>query len=324
VPPQDFTAFERTQLGWATPRRLSPGTHTVTLRRATESFDSVRIDTGRPGEYFLIEYRQRPDSGFASVAPPYDGLAVYHLLEGSNQNIDPPLMKLEPADGQIATNQAPDLTDFFFPENGTMQLPLVLRSYFAGVPVARIERVQRASHNRMAFEVKVLPSLPASLASLLLRNRLENPSFESGAVLPTAWTPEEFAGPSLFRWEEGTAYRGQRSVSITSPTPNDARWIQTFSDLTPGRAYQFCGRLRGQGISGGVDALIGANVSVLGGFELSRTFSGTFDWTPACVVHEAQLHTANYACRLGFYGSLVTGKLWCDAMSLVPLRSAFP
>ncbi|MDF3031941.1 MAG: carbohydrate-binding, CenC-like protein [Moraxellaceae bacterium] len=327
VPPQDFTAYERTLLGWAQPRLLGAGTHRVELRVATRSFDVVRIDTGRPGEFFLIEYRRRPDEGFSSVAPPYDGLTVFHLQEGSNQNVDPPLMKLEPADGQINPNQAPDLTDFFYPGNPAMELPYRLHSYFAGLPVAEITNVQWAGSDRIAVDIRVLPALAPVLGNLLVRNRLENPSFErgDGSGGPAAWFPDAFFfGTSIFDWDSGTAFRGQRSASITSPTPNDARWIQTYGNLVPGRGYQFCGRLRGRDVATTPFATIGANVSVLGGFELSRSLSGTFDWTQACVVHEAATPTATYACRLGFYGSEVRGKLWCDDMSLVPLRSAFP
>jgi M6 family metalloprotease-like protein len=54
VPPQDFTAYERSLLGWAKPRTLAPGKHTVTLRPATSSFDAVRISSGRANEFFLI------------------------------------------------------------------------------------------------------------------------------------------------------------------------------------------------------------------------------------------------------------------------------
>ncbi|MCC2637847.1 MAG: hypothetical protein K0Q68_1566 [Moraxellaceae bacterium] len=322
VPPQDFTAYERSLLGWLKPRTLSPGRHRVSLRNASERFEAVRIPTGRPNEFFLIEYRNRPETGFGSSAPDYNGLAVYHVLENSSQWIDPPLLKLEAADGWIAPGQAPEFNDFLYPGNPDMREPLVLRSHFAGVPVATLDNVEWHG-DEIRFEVKVLPPLAGVLGNLVLRNRLQNPSFEEGGELPTTWSPESFLPTALFGRDAGVANRGRSSASITSPTPNDARWIQTVSGLTPGQAYEFCGRLRGRDIEVTPEAQVGGNVSVMGGFVRSRSLAGRFDWTPACVVHQPETDTDTFACRLGFYGSLVSGRLWCDRMTLFPLRSAF-
>lgn len=322
VPPQDFTAYERSLLGWLKPRTLSPGHHRVTLRNASERFDAVRIPTGRPNEFFLIEYRNRPESGFGSSAPDYNGLAVYHVLENSSQWIDPPLLKLEPADGQIAPDQAPQFTDFLYPGNPDQLQPLVLRSHFAGVPVATIDEV-KWSGDGISFEVKVLPPLAGALGNLVLRNRLQNASFEQGGAVPTSWSPDAFLPTSLFARERNVANRGRYSASITSPTPNDARWVQTVSGLIPGQAYEFCGQLRGRDIEVNPGAQVGGNVAVMGGFTRSQSLAGNFDWTPACVVHQPVTDTDTFACRLGFYGSTVTGRLWCDRMTLFPLRSAF-
>lgn len=322
VPPNDFTAYERSLMGWLTPRTLAPGRHTVTLRNASRHFDAVRIPTGREGEYFLIEYRKRPDSGFGSSAPFHNGLAVYHVLENSSQWIDPPLLKLVPADGRIAAGDAPQLTDFAYPGNPDQQQPLLLRSHFGGVPVAALEDL-RWEGEALRFDIKVLPPLPDALTHLVLRNRLQNPSFEAGKRLPEAWTPESFTPDALFARVGFIADAGRHSARITSPTPNDARWIQSPANLVPGQAYQFCGSLRGRDIETHPTALVGANVSVMGGFERSRSLAGDFDWTPACVVFQPQGTSVTLACRLGFHGSVVSGRLWCDRMTLYPLRSAF-
>ena len=68
---------------------------------------------------------------------------------------------------------------------------------------------------------------------------------------------------------------------------------------------------------------VGANVSVVGGFVASLGKTGTFDWTEFCVTFKPEEANLRVACRLGFFGSTVTGKLWCDDMTLVQLRSAF-
>lgn len=323
VPPQDFSAYERRLLGWATPRTLAPGRHTVTLRPATQSFDALRIPSGRPGEYFLIEYRHRPDSGFGSSAPDYNGLAVYHVLEDSSQWMDPPLLKLEAADGSIAPDTSPAPEDFFYPGNPAMRTPYVARSYFANTPVFALDKL-RWSARGLTFDIGVLPPVSPTIGNLLLPNRIANPSFESGSGgQPASWTPDAFEATSVFDWLSGSAQDGQRSVVITSLQPNDARWIQTVSGLTPGRGYQFCGHVRGSHISTTPEAQVGANVSVMGDFVRSRSLAGSFDWQQLCVIDQPQTSSNTYACRLGFYGSTVTGRLWCDNMSLLPLRSAF-
>ena len=61
----------------------------------------------------------------------------------------------------------------------------------------------------------------------------------------------------------------------------------------------------------------------MGGFVASESYSGTFDWTRTCVIFQAETSAVTAACRLGFYGSTVTGRLWCDDMSLAPLNGAF-
>jgi hypothetical protein len=323
VPPNDFTAYERSLLGWLKPRTLDAGRHRVTLRNAGEHFDAVRIPTGRPNEFFLIEYRKRPDSGFGSSAPYHDGLAVYHVLENSSQWIDPPLLKLEAADGHIAPGEAPQFNDFYYPGNPDMKSPRVLRSYSAGIPVALIGDVERRG-DVIRVDVRVLPPLVGALGNLVLKNRLANASFEKGSGdTPDAWTPEAFLPSAIFARERGDARHRESSVSIRNPEANDARWIQTVTDLEPGRAYQFCGWLRGRDIATTPEAQVGANVSVMGDFTRSRSLAGSFDWTQACVVHQPQSTSDTFACRLGFYGSTLTGKLWCDRMSLVPLNSAF-
>ena len=317
VPPQDFTAYERTLLRWERPRRIAPGRHHIHLAPADQQMDAVRISTARPTEYFLIEYRHRPDSGFGSIAPPYDGLAVYHVFDGSNENTDPPLLKLEPADGAIMPGTAPALDDFLYPENYRMQMPLVLRSYYGGQEVFRIEHVQRATDGGMTFDVNVKPRVFKHPTNLL-----NNPGFEQGTPpYPTSWQPDAFDPSAQFAWTKGQ-WGGHR-VSITALTPNDARWVQTVTNLAPGGHYELCGWLKGENITTTPNAQTGANISLMGGFTMSPSFSGTFKWRRTCLRFQAETSNVTVACRLGFYSSTLTGTLWCDNMSLTPLNSAF-
>lgn len=319
LPPQDFTAYERIGLGWTAPRLLDKGSQNVHLRASGPHMQAVRIDTAHASEYFLIEYRRRPDSGFGSSAPAYNGLAVYHVLEGATQWTDPPLLKLEAADGAIAPDAMPELDDFLSPQNQAMKRPLVLRSYFGGHEVFRIDNLRQTGADGMGFQVQVARQAPPDT------NLLANASFEQGQqALVDAWASDAWeAASSVFSWDRQVVRTGQRSVMITSATPNDARWIQTASNLVPGKSYQFCGWMRGENIATGPDARVGANVSLMGGFVQSESFSGTFDWKRACVTFRAETTSAALACRIGGYGSTVTGKLWCDDMTLEPLNSAF-
>ena len=68
---------------------------------------------------------------------------------------------------------------------------------------------------------------------------------------------------------------------------------------------------------------MGANVSVVGGFVKSEDFKGTFDWTRACVSFTPTEPRVEVACRLGFYGSTISGKVWCDDFTLTRMGSAF-
>ena len=79
---------------------------------ANDTLAAVKVPTNKPAEYFLIEYRQRPSSGFGSADVYFNGLAVYHVVEGSSMSQDPPLLKLEPADGNIQPGQSTDPNDF--------------------------------------------------------------------------------------------------------------------------------------------------------------------------------------------------------------------
>ena len=87
VPPGDFTAYARLKLGWLEPQVVTRTTTGLWLPRATDQIAAVKVPTSRPEEYFLIEYRHRPPEGeYGSGDVEYDGLIVYHVLDGSSSN----------------------------------------------------------------------------------------------------------------------------------------------------------------------------------------------------------------------------------------------
>lgn len=129
LPPGDFTAYERTQLGWVTPAVLSAGSTRVWLPEAHGQFAAVKVQTARPSEYFLLEYRRRPDGGYGSADVPYDGLLVTHVLEGSSMGQYPPVAKVEPADGVSIPSRPTDPLDLFYPAHPQWLARAVFRSY---------------------------------------------------------------------------------------------------------------------------------------------------------------------------------------------------
>jgi M6 family metalloprotease-like protein len=164
VPPPDFSAFERVALGWVAPQVITQTTRGVRLPSANDALAAVMIPTSRPDEYFLIEYRRRPDSGYgSSYFLPYNGLAVYHVLEGSNNNRNPPLVKLEPADGSNTYDGVLHLDDFVSPDNAALLRPMVVRSYYGDRPeVFRIENVAWPTDGGggILFDIVVAAAVP--------------------------------------------------------------------------------------------------------------------------------------------------------------------
>ena len=322
-PPQDFSAYERVKLGWVEPQVVQATTRRVWLPSAHENLDAVMVTTRRPAEYFLIEYRHRPATGYGSAAPDhYAGLAVYHVLEGSSMWQDPPVVKLEPADGRIVPNEPLDPNDFVYPENPLLLRPMVLRSYYDdGQEVFRIENVAWLDDG-LAFDIVVAPP-PIDQPPI---NLLANPSFEDGGPAgPDRWqTGSYVSADATFAWTSAAASDGERSAALESAAGNDLWWSQTVGPLLPGERYRLCGVLKGEDVEG-VQGEVGANVSLLGGFIRSGALTGTFEWTPRCVDFVAPASPVDVACRLGFYGSTAKGRLWCDDFSLehLRLRSAF-
>jgi hypothetical protein len=320
LPPQDFSTYERVVLGWLEPQVVDRTTRGVWLPSANESLAAVKVPTVRSNEYFLIEYRNPPPTGYGSATQGYKGLAVYHVLDGSSMWQDPPLVKLEPADGINAPNEALDPNDFLYPGNPELLRPFGVRSYYdARDKVFQIDDLVWREGG-LAFDVVILPQSAPSPAP----NLLHNSSFESGASgLPEGWTPGWFVPQDAsFVWPESSAVDGSSSASLESTHGNDIRWSQPVVTI-PGERYQLCGSLKGDSVE--VQGGVGANVSSIGTFIRSESLSGTFDWTKACVGFTADTTQVEVACRLGFYGSTAAGKVWCDDFRLehIQLHSAF-
>jgi M6 family metalloprotease-like protein len=307
LPGADFSAFERETLGWLKPRVVDRTTRGIVLPPASEALAAVKVPTDRPFEYFLVEYRKTPEDGYGSLGPRYDGLAVFHVFEPSVQALNPPLLRIEAADGDIGpdTGPAPELTDLYYPGNPVMDLSRVMRSYLTNRPVFRVQNVRWAKAG-IRFDIQTLHD-GGSRAVNLARNG----GFEQGEDGPGDWTTSE--NDATFEWTSEVSHRGARSVSISASDPVHREWKQSIEGLAPGRAYLLCGWLKGREVVGVEDKDVGANVLISGTFDRRNAGFGTFDWTRTCMAFEAPGDgTANIACGLGGWGSQAFGTVWCD------------
>lgn len=75
--PAGYSALERWLLGWADPTEITQP-QLVTLPDLQTTAKSVRISTANPGEFFLIENRQRTVGTYDRYLP-YHGMLVWHV-----------------------------------------------------------------------------------------------------------------------------------------------------------------------------------------------------------------------------------------------------
>ncbi|HEX7677580.1 MAG TPA: hypothetical protein VF713_05610 [Thermoanaerobaculia bacterium] len=313
LPANDFTAFERIRLGWVTPQVITQSTAGLILPDAGTHLAAIKVPTGRPEEYFLLEYRKKPETGFGSAAGfDFDGIAVYHVFEASNQAVDPPLLKLEPADGTTATTLVPAPTDFAYPGNPAMRSPFVLRTYFGGDPVFQLDHLAWTADGAIAFDLTILSVGPGSAPNLVA-----NSTFEPGT---TGWIHGGYLpDAAVFDWAGIGANASQHSVSVSSSISNDVEWSTPLTGLTTGSSVFMCGFLRGENIAGGA----GGSISISATFLQTAGLHGTFDFTRACAVVTAFATSFDVACRLGGFSSTTSGALWCDDVTVVPLTRVF-
>jgi hypothetical protein len=113
------------------------------------------------------------------------------------------------------------------------------------------------------------------------------------------------------------------SVRIDAPRqPNDADWRQHVFGLDTAKSYRVCGWVKGENIVPFEAGTVGGSIGVANTFTQSSGGLGTFDWTRHCVAFAPSESEADVGCRLGGFGNTVTGKLWCDDITLSALEPA--
>ena len=316
LPAADLGAFERVKLGWLVPTVVERSARRVALASANDELAAVEIPTGQSYEYFLIEYRKTPDSGFGSVGPRYDGLAVYHVFEPSIQIHDPPLLRLEAAGAPLAPGAFVQPEDLFSPENPNMQLPHAARSYLTGRVVFEITGVERTADG-MGVDLRI----KGGKQRIRLPNLVQNPSFEEGSATPDAWTAGGL--PATFAWTTETAHTRKHSVSVSAQDPTDAEWRQPVSGLTVGRSHLLCAWLKVRDIERSELKTVGGTIGLSASYDQASVDDRSVDWTQTCLSFQATSETMSVACRLGGWSSTASGSLWCDDVSVVLPEQAF-
>ncbi len=150
---------------------------------------------------------------------------------------------------------------------------------------------------------------------------LSNGDFECGSGnTPENWGIESFSKAAVFDWLEGKGRNNSccARIEVAANQSDDARWIQ-YVHLMPYTRYKLSGWIKGENIVP-VTGYYGANLSVIDLYANSPSLVGTFDWTFTKVEFVTPANGNQVvACRLGNFGSVVSGKAWYDDITLTPL-----
>jgi hypothetical protein len=145
--------------------------------------------------------------------------------------------------------------------------------------------------------------------------------FEGQGNTPDHWTTEQWQDLSTFAWEEaGIGRHGSRCISLQTSHPggNDAAWTRLV-DLEPGQWYNLSGWIKGETLEN-VSGSVTANICLMDTWESTMPASGTFDWTKEYLTFRAgETGQVRIGCRLGYWGSLATGKAYFDDLEITPL-----
>ena len=141
-------------------------------------------------------------------------------------------------------------------------------------------------------------------------------NFEDGSgEKPESWiTGTDNPSGTEFNWENSTGYLSSRSISITSTSASDAKWIYNIN-LNPQEIYRLSGYIKGQNIINVDGGTIGAHLNALT-WDMTEDLKGSFDWRKVNEVFHASSGTTDIKARLGFFWNTVTGKAWFDNIVL--------
>jgi dolichyl-phosphate-mannose-protein mannosyltransferase len=142
------------------------------------------------------------------------------------------------------------------------------------------------------------------------QNLLANPNLTKGAGnSPDDWQTQAWQEGSEFSTYQWTHEEGKGGeLSVTNVKPNDARWAQSL-DLTGGW-YHFSAEVRAENVG---KTETGASISIMEDGITSPDLKGTTDWQKVGFYLKIGSKGADLdlACRVGGFGSLNTGTVYC-------------
>ncbi len=164
----------------------------------------------------------------------------------------------------------------------------------------------------------VLAFAPVASAAPLL---IANAGFEQSdpSNLPAHWQVDAWGSGARVALTGRRAPAGRNCLLIESTVPNDVRLVQVVA-VRPQTIYRFRAWVATEQVSAGG---IGANLCLLGTEIHSDGATGDTDWHPVDLVFrtDAAQTEVTLAVRLGFYGSVATGRALFDDLSLVELTN---
>ena len=321
-PGSGFCAYGRMRLKLIEPTKITKNTKQVKLKVAEENLDAVMIPGLTSAEFFLIEYRKRPSSGYlSSIKHDYNGLAIYHVWTaqlGAGQNkLNPPLIRMETPKKHKPGYHEPTVNDFWFLKNPKMLQPYTAYSFYA--PKKRLFQIKNIKYlqKAMQFDVKLYSVKRKSSLNMII-----NGDFEKDPSNPENWVTEKYKNP-IFKYEDGTGINKSKCVSIElSDIPGTGYWYQDVKNLTIGKTYEFSGWIKTKNIQFNGKASVGANLSIIslrirsepGGD--TKDFGGSHDWKKFSISFKPKKETVRIACRLGYWSNNILGKAWFDNIEI--------
>lgn len=156
-------------------------------------------------------------------------------------------------------------------------------------------------------------------------NLLTEGSFE-GTESAKHWLHRSWRGnDKILAIVNDAAKSGKAAARLQSSVGDDALLYQKIA-VKPKTRYLLSGWMRTDKVvldeKGGA---MGANLSVAGGFESSRSVVGTSAWTYATLVfNSGERKEIEVGARLGHHGSVALGTAWFDDIVLIELPKPIP
>ncbi len=179
---------------------------------------------------------------------------------------------------------------------------------------AEIQRARFAAGRRVALLALVLVVAVAGPAAG--RDLVVNGALTAGQEdQPAGWTIDLWS-PSkgtAFEWRHDEGSPGV--LVVKNPSANDSRWIQDIP-VNPNQWYRLSGFIRAVNVA---EEGLGANLSIMRGFEHSEPLKGTTGWTAVSMWFKTKTERSmKVACRLGSFGQISSGEAWCTGIRLEP------